>query len=173
MNSGKVLELTCYESIHRPLLLGAIAGELCLCVFADMEGVAERVARQHGAALRWTDTAVTEAAGRALDTYFAGDDSLLRRVPLLIGGSDFSRAVYEELRRIPAGAMATYGAVARRIERPGAARAVGAACGANTLLLFVPCHRVVAVNGLGGYAGGIERKTALLRHEHEHFQKCR
>lgn len=173
MNSGKVLELTCYESIHRPLLLGAIAGELCLCVFAGMEGVADRVARQYGVAMRWNNTVVTEFASRAIDAYFAGDDTSMRRVPLLIGGSDFSRAVYEELRRIPAGATATYGAVARRIGRPGAARAVGAACGANTLLLFVPCHRVVAVNGLGGYAGDIERKTALLRHESLHFQKCK
>ncbi|MGM9845682.1 MAG: methylated-DNA--[protein]-cysteine S-methyltransferase [Muribaculaceae bacterium] len=173
MNSGKVLELTSYESIHRSLLLGAIAGELCLCAFADQWCVAERVARRHSAAMRWTDTAATEAARRALDAYFAGDDSLMSSVPLLIGGSDFSHTVYEELRRIPAGAVATYGAVARRIGRPGAARAVGAACGANTLLLFVPCHRVVAVNGLGGYAGGLERKAALLRHEHDHFQKCK
>ena len=87
-------------------------------------------------------------------------------LPLDIRGSAFQRKVWQELRRIPAGATASYGEVARRIGKPGSARAVARACATNPLALVVPCHRVVRSDGgLGGYRGGIERKRALLERE--------
>ena len=87
-------------------------------------------------------------------------------LPLDIRGSAFQRRVWQELRRIPAGATASYGEVARRIGKPGSARAVARACATNPLALAVPCHRVVRSDGgLGGYRGGIERKRALLERE--------
>lgn len=76
--------------------------------------------------------------------------------------SQFRRAVWEAIRQIPFGQTVTYRQLAEQIGSPGAARAVGGACAANRLLLAVPCHRVVARNGLGGFALGLEWKRKLL-----------
>jgi AraC family transcriptional regulator of adaptative response/methylated-DNA-[protein]-cysteine methyltransferase len=87
-------------------------------------------------------------------------------LPLDIRGTAFQRRVWRELCRIPAGTTASYGEVARRIGKPGSARAVARACASNPLALAVPCHRVIRSDGeLGGYGGGVERKRALLERE--------
>ncbi|MFY0991328.1 methylated-DNA--[protein]-cysteine S-methyltransferase [Halomonas sp. C05BenzN] len=78
------------------------------------------------------------------------------------GGSAFQRQVWAALLRIPYGETRTYGDLARRLDREGAARAIGAANGANPLPLLIPCHRVVAADGLGGYSGGPALKRRLL-----------
>ena len=81
-------------------------------------------------------------------------------------GTDFQQEVWQVLRGIPRGEVVTYGEVARRAGRPAAVRAVGAAIGRNPLSVIVPCHRVVGSTGaLTGYAGGLERKRALLEKE--------
>ena len=78
----------------------------------------------------------------------------------------FQRRVWQALRAIPPGETRTYAEVARVIGRPGAARAVGAACARNPLALVIPCHRVVRGDGgLGGYAWGVGRKRRLLQRE--------
>jgi len=79
--------------------------------------------------------------------------------------SDFERRVLEETRRIPAGQVRTYGQVAAAVGRPKAARAVGNALGKNTACVVVPCHRVVASNGIGGFSGDLAVKRRLLRAE--------
>jgi len=82
------------------------------------------------------------------------------------GATEFQRAVWEETRKIPYGSTVSYGELARRAGRPKAARAVGAAMGANPLLLIVPCHRVVGANGsLTGFGCGLDVKEKLLRLE--------
>ena len=87
-------------------------------------------------------------------------------LPLDIRGTAFQRRVWQELRRIPAGGTASYGEVARRIGKPGSARAVARACASNPLALAVPCHRVVRSDGdPGGYRSGVERKRTLLERE--------
>jgi AraC family transcriptional regulator of adaptative response/methylated-DNA-[protein]-cysteine methyltransferase len=87
-------------------------------------------------------------------------------LPLDIRGTAFQRRVWQALRDIPAGQTSTYAAVANSIGRPGAARAVGAACAANPLAVAVPCHRVVNAAGtLAGYRWGTTRKAALLARE--------
>jgi len=87
-------------------------------------------------------------------------------LPLDVRGTAFQRAVWAEVACIPYGATATYGEIAQRMGRPGAARAVGAAMGANPLPIIVPCHRVIGAGGsLTGYGGGLEVKAALLRLE--------
>jgi AraC family transcriptional regulator of adaptative response/methylated-DNA-[protein]-cysteine methyltransferase len=74
--------------------------------------------------------------------------------------------VWDALRRIPAGSTASYAEIARRIGAPKATRAVARACATNRIAVAIPCHRVVGSNGsLTGYAGGIERKRALLAKE--------
>lgn len=87
-------------------------------------------------------------------------------LPLDLRGTVFQARVWEALRRIPPGTTASYAAVAAAIGRPGAARAVAAACAGNRLAVLVPCHRVVRSDGgAGGYRWGVERKRALLARE--------
>ncbi|WP_052296237.1 methylated-DNA--[protein]-cysteine S-methyltransferase [Spirochaeta thermophila] len=88
------------------------------------------------------------------------------RMDVDLVGTPFQLAVWDALRGIPAGQVRTYGEVARAVGRPGAARAVGAACGANRVAVLVPCHRVVGAGGsLGGYRWGVWRKRVLLERE--------
>jgi O-6-methylguanine DNA methyltransferase len=105
------------------------------------------------------------AAGRLqIEEYLAGR----RRefdVPFHVRVTPFQFRVLEALSVIPYGTTTTYGEVAGRIGSPNAARAVGAACGANPIPLVVPCHRVVGSSGLGGYAAGLEFKRKLLELE--------
>ncbi len=108
---------------------------------------------------------VLDRAEEAFATYFAGDDRPFD-LPLDLIGSDFQRRVWQRLLAIPRGRTTTYGAIAREIGTPAASRAVGAAVGRNPVSIVVPCHRVVGSDGsLTGYAGGLPRKTALLRLE--------
>jgi len=80
-------------------------------------------------------------------------------------GTAFQQAVWNEMIKIPRGQTRTYGEIAAAIGKPKAVRAVGSACGANPLPLFIPCHRVVAKNGLGGFGSGLPWKKLLLRME--------
>ena len=102
---------------------------------------------------------------RQLLQYFEGE----RRdfdLPLAPAGTAFQRRVWDELRRIPYGETVSYGELARRIGRPTASRAVGAANGRNPLAIVVPCHRVIGADGtLVGYGGGLPVKETLLAHE--------
>lgn len=104
-----------------------------------------------------------------LASYYDGHRGGLRDIPIEPGGTEFRRRVWELVRAIPSGQTATYGHLAESLGQPGAARAVGAANGANPLALLIPCHRVVAAGGrLGGYSGGLARKRWLLEHEGTH-----
>ena len=111
------------------------------------------------------DATILAAALTQLSEYFSGNRYEFD-LPLDVRGTAFQQAVWAELMRIPYGATITYGEIARRIGRPEAARAVGAAVGANPLPILIPCHRVIGVGGsLTGYGGGLEVKAALLRLE--------
>jgi methylated-DNA-[protein]-cysteine S-methyltransferase len=102
----------------------------------------------------------------ALRAYFAGDLSAIRDLPVVLHGTDFQRAVWNALLTIRCGETLSYGALARRIGRPSAVRAVGLANGANPIGIVVPCHRVIGADGsLTGYGGGLTRKRWLLAHE--------
>ena len=80
-------------------------------------------------------------------------------------GTDFQQRTWDILRGIPFGEVQSYSWVASALEQPRATRAVGMAIGANALLVFIPCHRVVAARGLGGYSRGLDVKRRLLAHE--------
>jgi methylated-DNA-[protein]-cysteine S-methyltransferase len=109
-------------------------------------------------------TPVLDETAAQLDEYFGGTRTEFD-LPLEPAGTGFQLAVWAELRRIGYGTTVTYGELARRVGRPGAARAVGQANGRNPLAIVVPCHRVVAGDGIGGYGGGIDTKRALLARE--------
>jgi AraC family transcriptional regulator of adaptative response/methylated-DNA-[protein]-cysteine methyltransferase len=87
-------------------------------------------------------------------------------LPLDVGGTAFQQAVWNELKRIPAGETRTYAEIAAAVGSPNAVRAAGSANGANNVAVLIPCHRVIRSDGsLGGFAYGLERKQALLDKE--------
>ncbi len=125
------------------------------------------VRRQYGEnGARLAPGALPAAVRDALAAYFAGAVDALAALPVRTRGTAFQRAVWSALREIPAGTTESYGALAARIGRPRAVRAVGAANGANPVGVIVPCHRVIGADRtLTGYGGGIDRKRWLLAHE--------
>ncbi|MFI0773400.1 methylated-DNA--[protein]-cysteine S-methyltransferase [Streptomyces sp. NPDC021212] len=118
----------------------------------------------------WTEDADAFAGiARQLRSYF--DGKLTRfDIEYVTGGSAFQQRVWKAVDTIPYGTTLSYGEIATLIEAPRAAvRAVGTAIGANPVLVVRPCHRVIGATGaLTGYAGGLERKRALLDLEHAH-----
>jgi O-6-methylguanine DNA methyltransferase len=123
---------------------GAFAGSL-------ERRIAERPGPSPGQAV----TRRLEAAIEAIEAYLAGTPRALTGLPCSLHGlTGWDRIVLETVRRIPWGEVTSYGALAREIGRPGAARAVGGAVGRNPIGLVIPCHRVIAADGsLGGYGG--------------------
>ena len=109
---------------------------------------------------------VLTQARRQLDAYFARTQTVFELPLDLSAATAFQARVWQALQAIPAGFTQSYSALAARIGAPQAVRAVGAAVGRNPLSIVVPCHRVIGASGaLTGYAGGLARKTTLLRLE--------
>jgi len=146
------------------MLLGDYRGRLCL---ADWPGhsATGRVCRMLGTSVRPGRSALLDEATARLDAWFDCGRDDFGGLPLLPVGTEFQLAVWAGLLRVPYGATVTYGALARRIGRPEAVRAVASAVGANALSVVIPCHRVVAATGLGGYAGGLAAKKIMLNIE--------
>jgi methylated-DNA-[protein]-cysteine S-methyltransferase len=141
---------------------------VCSCDFLNGKDIANLLSHlqklNHHALIK-EDPRPLASAVNGLNRYFAGEPENLDQ-PLDLQGSQFQMRVWSELRGIPTGKVATYGDIAVRIGRPRGARAVGQACGRNPVVLFVPCHRVVAAHGgLGGFGSGLSIKKALLGHE--------
>lgn len=100
-----------------------------------------------------------------LDEYFRGERKNFD-LKFDLGGTDFQKKVWNQLRKIPFGKTVSYLEVAQKINNPKAVRAVGQAIGKNPVAIIIPCHRVIGSNGkLTGYAGGMWRKEWLLKHE--------
>ncbi len=111
-----------------------------------------------------SQTPLLNEARRQIAAYFSGKLKTFD-LPVAIPGTEFQRAVYRAMKKIPYGQLKSYGEVAVRIHHPRASRAVGTACARNQLPLIIPCHRVVASNGIGGYGGSLWMKQWLLAHE--------
>ena len=134
--------------------------------FCDFEERMHRLLARHYGAFTLVPGDSPAAVTAALDAYFGGDLTALDTLQVATAGTPFQKSVWAALRRIPAGATQGYGALAAALGKPGAARAVGLANGSNPIGIVVPCHRVIGASGtLTGYAGGVERKAWLLRHE--------
>ncbi len=144
------------------------AGRLRAIEWADHDSRMQQLLRRHYGADGFSLTPVANPGGlaTAMRAYFAGDLGAIDDLPVATGGTDFQRTVWRALRRIPCGETISYAALARRIGREAAVRAVGLANGSNPISIVVPCHRVIGSDGsLTGYGGGIERKRWLLAHE--------
>ena len=131
--------------------------------------------RRSKAAARWRRREVGESVpaapgehdryARQIGEFLAGERRVFT-IPLHRTGTPFERAVLDAVARVPYGASATYGEIARAVGKPAASRAVGAANGANPLPLVIPCHRIVGASGsLTGYGGGLDAKRWLLARE--------
>lgn len=167
MNASSVsrLELVTTWGLIR---LAARAGALLRCDLPVRQTprAAPRITRRRLVARTPADGRVLAQAERFIRACLAGKPppaapALQPEVP-----GAFTARLLVELQTIPRGATVTYGELARRLGRPGAARAAGTACGANPLPLFIPCHRVVAAGGaLGGFSAGLAWKKFLLASE--------
>ncbi|MHB8249720.1 MAG: methylated-DNA--[protein]-cysteine S-methyltransferase [Acidithiobacillus sp.] len=154
------------------LLVTDLQGRLRALDWVDSEVRMQRLLQlhygQHGLVL--TSGAAPKSIHGCLDAYWSGDLSALNAVPVKTGGTSFQQSVWAFLRTIPAGHTRSYQEQARAIGRGSAVRAVAGANGANPVGIVIPCHRVIGSGGsLTGYAGGIERKRWLLRHEGGNF----
>jgi methylated-DNA-[protein]-cysteine S-methyltransferase len=158
-----------YDVVDSPVgdLFVAVSGRgLCTISYdTDAEPKLEQLARGFGVRVL-RSTRPVDPVKRELDEYFAGKRRDFDLAVDLRVTRDFGKVVLRELARVPFGEVTTYGALAARAGKPRAARAVGTIMNRNPIPIVLPCHRVVGANGaLVGYAGGLERKQALLRLE--------
>ena len=149
-----------------PLLLAATERGVCRISFEpEPERELDALARWFGARVLRSPKPV-DPLRRELDAYFEGTRREFELAVDLTPLPAFQRSVLEELARVRYGETATYGGLAARVGNPRAARAVGGALNRNPIPIVLPCHRVVGTSGsLVGYAGGLERKRALLELE--------
>ena len=158
-----------YDLVDTPvgqLLVAVTDRGLCEVSFdPEPEREVETLARNFGARVLRSPRP-TDETRRQLDEYFAGERHDFE-LPLDLGLTrEFGRAVLDQLARVPYGELTTYGALAAQAGRPRAARAVGTVMNRNPVPIVLPCHRVVGSTGaLTGYAGGLDRKRALLELE--------
>ena len=151
------------------LMLAVSERGLCALHFADREAPFRRSLEQRFPGHSTARGPRADAVAARLREYLAGAVGVVDTLDVDTGGTPFQQEVWCALRDIPAGEPISYGELARRIGRPGAQRAVGAANGANPVSIVVPCHRVIASDGsLHGYGGGLDRKRWLLDHETRH-----
>lgn len=168
MRNRNIITTKRYESPCGTLLLGSFDGKLCLCdwqVEKHRDNVDRRLKRVLNAEFQDGASEVIEKTAKELDEFFAGK----RRdfdIPLLFVGTDFQKAVWNELLKIPYGTTISYGDMARRLGMPQAVRAVANANGANAISILAPCHRVIGSDrSLTGYGGGLAAKRTLLEIE--------
>ncbi|CFM87736.1 methylated-DNA--protein-cysteine methyltransferase [Bordetella pertussis] len=136
--------------------------------FADSPQRLQRLLHLHYGTYPLREAPAPAAIVTALAHYFSGQCDALDGIATATGGSALQQRVWQALRRIPAGEVTSYGALARQLGHDDrqAARAIGGANAANPIALIVPCHRVIGKDGaLKGYAWGLERKRWLLAHE--------
>jgi AraC family transcriptional regulator, regulatory protein of adaptative response / methylated-DNA-[protein]-cysteine methyltransferase len=158
---GVTIRFVLVDSAMGPLLVAATDKGICRLTFGEDESALRRrfphadICPDDGTIAPWVVAAVAQVDRPG------GHD-----LPLDVVGTAFQERVWAELRRIPLGETRSYADIAAAVGAPGATRAVGTANGANPIAVLVPCHRVVRSDGsLGGYAGGLDRKRALLAAE--------
>jgi methylated-DNA-[protein]-cysteine S-methyltransferase len=155
-----------FDSQLGEIVLAGTADALCALDFGDCRERMHRLLMRH-----WPGVKLERRPGfggfkERVEAYLGGDLESLATVSTDSRGTEFEELVWTCLRSIAPGATVSYGVLAARLGRSGAARAVGRANSQNPIALVVPCHRVIGGDGsLTGYAGGLERKKWLLAHE--------
>ena len=167
MSRARVVHTCSVELSFGEVYLATAGRGLCLTVlgreraYGQLQGWIER--HEPGARLL-ESTEGMEDGMEQLRAYSAGELKSFE-LALDLRGTPFQLRVWQALREIPYGELRTYGQLAAGLGKPGASRAVGGANGKNPIPLIVPCHRVVASDGIGGFTGGLAWKERLLAHE--------
>ncbi|HEX2753780.1 MAG TPA: methylated-DNA--[protein]-cysteine S-methyltransferase, partial [Alphaproteobacteria bacterium] len=159
--AGLILDYSFADSPFGEMLVASTAKGICHMAFIESRetGLAEMTGRFPAATWR----AQTTELHHAVQNIFAQGAADMSAIKLHLRGTDFQLKVWEALLRIPAGRLSTYGALAKEIGKPAAARAVGSAIGANPVAYLIPCHRVIQGSGhTGGYMWGADRKAAII-----------
>lgn len=163
--SREIITITRITTPLGPMLVGATDGGVCLLEFTDrrmLETQLARLTKRLRAEPVGGAHPLFETLNTQMEEYFAGKRKEFD-IPLSMPGTDFQREVWEALRTVPHGETCSYGELARRIARPGSARAVARANGDNRIAIIIPCHRIIGSDGsLTGYGGGLWRKRYLL-----------
>ena len=161
MKDGTMIRYTLYNSPVGILTLAADGKHLTAIRFARRNGSPDVEADWQ----RDDDLPVLAKTRTQLAEYFSGRRTHFD-VPLKPRGTAFQQAVWQALLKVGFSKTSTYGALASAVGKPAAARAIGAAMGANPIPIIVPCHRIIGKDGsLTGFGGGIDRKTKLLQLE--------
>lgn len=142
----------------------SIKGILCTSMSMNQEELSREIQKN------WEikpviGTDLLDGFAESVQNYLDNASAPVKAVVQPVGLTEFTIEVHRILSRIPIGTTLSYGEIAELSGKPGAARAVGNACGRNRSLLVVPCHRALAKNGLGGFGGGLDLKKRLLSHE--------
>lgn len=148
------------------LVIGENQSEICLCDFAYRGGPRPVVARRIAAdEIVFRETLLLKLARDLLTNYLSGKSEYLE-LPLKLTGTPFQQRVWAEISKIRYGETITYAALAQSVTgSANGVRAVAGACAANPVVIFIPCHRVIAAADPGGYAGGVAAKKHLLNLE--------
>lgn len=161
----KTIRIQYYQSPCGKLILGSFEDKLCLCDWVNekrREKIDKRLQKTLNAYYETGSSEVIMKTVTQLDEYFACKRTTFD-IPLLLAGTDFQKAVWQELLNIPYGKTVSYGKLSQRLQHPKAVRAVASANGANSISILIPCHRVIGSNrALIGYAGGLSAKKTLL-----------
>ena len=163
-----------FESVLGTLLIVADGRRLCALDYADAEGRMSLLLQRRYGEYRLSEVADPNGFSSQIQAYFDSDIRAIDTIPISLGGTDFQQQVWIALRTIPPGSVLSYGQLAAKLGQPDAYRAVGMSNALNPIVIVVPCHRLIGVNGtLTGYAGGLERKRWLLQHEGVEVDKLR
>ncbi|MGH7967056.1 MAG: methylated-DNA--[protein]-cysteine S-methyltransferase [Candidatus Binatia bacterium] len=148
------------------ILVVSDGASVCAVDYADCEDRMLRLLRRRYQEFHLREVPDPQGFSSRITAYLQRDFAALDAIPVNTGGTAFQRHVWSALRAIPPGRALTYGELAAQLGKPAAYRAVGMTNALNPVAIVVPCHRLVGANGsLTGYAGGLERKRWLLRHE--------
>ena len=157
-----------YKTNIGELVLGSFDGKLCILDYRYRKmraAVDNRILRGLNSEFIEREDEVIESVRKQIDEYLIRARTAFD-IPMLMVGTDFQKAVWNALLKIPYGTTSTYSQLAKDIGQEKAVRAVAGANGANSMSLVIPCHRIIESNGgLGGYGGGIAVKKRLLRLE--------
>ena len=168
------ININYFDSKYGELILGSYDNKLCLCDWRyrkKRDAIDSRIKQGLKADYREKGDSILQETRKQLDEYF-GHQRKIFDIPLLTVGTPFQKSVWNSLLTIPFGETASYQQLAEDIGNTKAVRAVASANGANSLSIFIPCHRVIGSNGsLTGYAGGLHRKKWLLEHESPYKQQ--
>lgn len=162
----KVLQLDHIDSPIGTIAIAVDDGRLCSLDYTDHEARMITLLERRYGPVDLVQTADPSGISSQIRGYLAGNYGCLDAIPVSTEGTAFQQEVWSALRSIPPGTTMSYGALAKKLGRPTAPRAVGSANALNPISIVIPCHRLIGANAsLTGYGGGLERKRWLLRHE--------